>query len=96
MASRDISISNEKGLHARAAAALTKVAGRYPCEVWISRGSRRVNAKSILGVMMLAAGKGSTVVLETVGDQEAEALEALVHLVEHKFWEDEFEGQGAP
>lgn len=96
MPSLDININNEKGLHARAAAALTKVAGRFPAEVWIARGSRRVNAKSILGVMMLAAGKGSTVTIDTSGEQEDEALAAVRHLIEHKFWEDEFEGQGSP
>ncbi len=60
-------ISNKLGLHARASAKLTKLAGSYPCEVWIAKGERRVNAKSIMGVMMLAAGKGSTVEIDTSG-----------------------------
>ena len=62
-----INISNKLGLHARASAKLTKMAGSFPCEVWMSKGERRVNAKSIMGVMMLAAGLGSTVVVETDG-----------------------------
>jgi phosphocarrier protein len=68
-------ISNKLGLHARASAKLTKLAGSYPCEVWMSRGERRVNAKSIMGVMMLAAGLGSTVELETDGEREQEAID---------------------
>jgi phosphocarrier protein HPr len=65
-----VTISNKLGLHARASAKLTKLAGSFPCEVWLSRGDRRINAKSIMGVMMLAAGLGSTVELETNGEQE--------------------------
>ncbi len=82
-------ISNKLGLHARASAKLTKLAGSYPCEVWISRGDRRVNAKSIMGVMMLAAGIGSEVVLETSGDREQEAMDALLALIADKFGEGE-------
>ena len=82
-------ISNKLGLHARASAKLTKLAGSYPCEVWMSRGDRRVNAKSIMGVMMLAAGIGSEVVLETVGDREQEAMDALLALIADKFGEGE-------
>jgi len=78
-------ISNQLGLHARACAKLTKLAGSFPCDVWISRNERRVNAKSIMGVMMLAAGKGTPVVLETDGAQEAEAMQALLTLIENKF-----------
>jgi phosphocarrier protein len=74
-------------LHARASAKLTKLAGSFPCEVWISKGSRRVNAKSIMGVMMLAAGLGSEVQLETLGEQEDEALAQLLALFEDKFGE---------
>jgi len=84
-----VTISNKLGLHARASAKLTKLAGSYPCEVWISRGDRRVNAKSIMGVMMLAAGLGATVELETSGDKEQEAMDALVALMNDKFGEGE-------
>nr|WP_315188349.1 HPr family phosphocarrier protein [uncultured Albidiferax sp.] len=80
-------ISNKLGLHARASAKLTKLAGSFPCEVWIARGERRVNAKSIMGVMMLAAGIGSTVVLDTDGPQEQEAMDALLALIADKFGE---------
>jgi phosphocarrier protein HPr len=82
-------ISNKLGLHARASAKLTKLAGSFPCEVWLSKGERRINAKSIMGVMMLAAGVGSEVVLETVGEQEQEALDALLALMADKFGEGE-------
>ena len=80
-------ISNKLGLHARASAKLTKLAASFPCEVWISRGERRVNAKSIMGVMMLAAGLGSTVELETSGEREQEAMDALRALIDDKFGE---------
>ena len=82
-------ISNKLGLHARASAKLTKLAGSFPCEVWISRGERRVNAKSIMGVMMLAAGIGVTVDIETNGAQEQEAMDAIVGLMNDKFGEGE-------
>ena len=82
-------ISNKLGLHARASAKLTKLAGSFPCEVWISKGERRVNAKSIMGVMMLAAGIGSDVELETDGAQEQEAMDALLGLMADKFGEGE-------
>jgi phosphocarrier protein len=84
-----VTISNKLGLHARASAKLTKLAGSFPCEVWLSRGERRVNAKSIMGVMMLAAGLGSTVVLETIGEQEQQASDALIALMNDKFGEGE-------
>ena len=80
-------ISNKLGLHARASAKLTKLAGSFPCEVWLARGERRVNAKSIMGVMMLAAGIGSTVELETSGEREQEAMTALLALIADKFGE---------
>jgi phosphocarrier protein HPr len=80
-------ISNKLGLHARASAKLTKLAGSYPCEVWISRGERRVNAKSIMGVMMLAAGIGSDVELEAEGTDEQAAVKALTALFDEKFGE---------
>ncbi|MEY2802172.1 MAG: HPr-like protein Crh [Pseudomonadota bacterium] len=82
-------ISNKLGLHARASAKLTKLAGSFPCEVWISKGERRVNAKSIMGVMMLAAGLGSEVVLEAEGEQAQEAVDALLALIHDKFGEGE-------
>ena len=82
-------IVNKLGLHARASAKLTKLAGSFPCEVWLSKGERRVNAKSIMGVMMLAAGVGSQVTLETVGDQEQEAMQALLGLMADTFGEGE-------
>ncbi|MDD2608220.1 MAG: HPr family phosphocarrier protein [Giesbergeria sp.] len=80
-------IVNKLGLHARASAKLTKLAGSFPCEVWMSRGSRRINAKSIMGVMMLAAGIGSEVELETNGEREQEAMDALLALIADKFGE---------
>ena len=82
-------ISNKLGLHARASAKLTKLAGSFPCEVWMSKGERRVNAKSIMGVMMLAAGIGSTVQIETNGPQEQAAMDALLTLINDKFGEGE-------
>jgi phosphocarrier protein len=82
-------ISNKLGLHARASAKLTKLAGSFPCEVWLSKGERRINAKSIMGVMMLAAGLGSEVTLETNGERDHEALEALLALMADKFGEGE-------
>ena len=80
-------ISNKLGLHARASAKLTKLAGSFGCEVWMSRGERRVNAKSIMGVMMLAAGVGSNVTIETDGVREQEAMDALLALIADKFGE---------
>ena len=82
-------ISNKLGLHARASAKLTKLAGSFPCEVWMSRGERRVNAKSIMGVMMLAAGIGSEVAVETSGEGEQEAMDAILALIADKFGEGE-------
>ena len=82
-------ITNRLGLHARASAKLTKLAGSFPCEVWLSRGERRVNAKSIMGVMMLAAGMGSEIVLETDGDRAQEAMDALLALIADRFGEGE-------
>ena len=89
MQTQEITIVNKLGLHARASAKLTKLAGSFQCDVWMSKGQRRVHAKSIMGVMMLAAGLGSQVVLETDGPQETEALQALVALIEDKFGEGE-------
>ena len=89
MIKKNTTISNKLGLHARASAKLTKLAGSYPCEVWLSRGERRVNAKSIMGVMMLAAGIGTEVTVETNGDKEQEAMDALLALINDKFGEGE-------
>jgi phosphocarrier protein len=80
-------ISNKLGLHARASAKLTKLAGSFPCEIWISKGERRVNAKSIMGVMMLAAGLGSEISIETEGEQAQEAMDALLALLADRFGE---------
>lgn len=82
-------VINKLGLHARASAKLTKIAGAFPCQVWVSKGERRVNAKSIMGVMMLAAGIGSEIEIETDGDQEAQAMDALLALLADKFGEGE-------
>ncbi len=87
MQSQTVKIINQLGLHARASAKLTKLASEFPCEIFIERKGRKVNAKSIMGVMMLAAGIGSDVQLETSGDQEQEAMVALVALINDKFGE---------
>ncbi len=89
MIKTSISISNKLGLHARASAKLTKLAGSFPCEVWVAKGERRVNAKSIMGVMMLAAGIGSTIEIDTDGEREREAMDALLALINDKFGEGE-------
>ncbi|HEU0187151.1 MAG TPA: HPr family phosphocarrier protein [Gallionellaceae bacterium] len=89
MQQQDALIINKLGLHARASAKLTQLASQYPCEVWMSRNGKRINAKSIMGVMMLAAGKGSTVSIETNGDQEQEAMSSLLALINDYFGEGE-------
>ena len=89
MLQREVEIINKLGLHARASARLTQVAGRFKSDVSIARNGRRVNAKSIMGVMMLAAAKGSRVVIETNGPDEAEALQALEALIADRFGEGE-------
>jgi phosphocarrier protein len=89
MQQREIEIVNKLGLHARASAKLTQLAGQFSAEVWISREGRKVNAKSIMGVMMLAAAKGSLVAIETDGPDEAQAMAALVGLIDSKFGEGE-------
>ena len=89
MLQREVEIINKLGLHARASARLTQVAGRFGADVWLSRNGRRVNAKSIMGVMMLAASKGSTIVIETDGPDEAEAMRAVEELVANRFDESE-------
>jgi phosphocarrier protein HPr len=82
-------IVNRLGLHARASAKLTKLAGSFPCDIFVSRGERRVNAKSIMGVMMLAAGLGSDITLDADGERAQEALDALLALIADKFGEGE-------
>jgi phosphocarrier protein len=82
-------IINKLGLHARASAKLTQVASEFAADVWLSRNGRRVNAKSIMGVMMLAAGKGSRVRIEALGEDADAALAALAHLIAGRFGEDE-------
>jgi phosphocarrier protein HPr len=89
MLERDIEIVNKLGLHARASAKLTQTAARFQSEVWLARSGRRVNGKSIMGVMMLAAPKGTTLKLEIDGPDEIEALSALIELVADKFGEGE-------
>ena len=88
MQRREVEIVNNLGLHARASAKLTQLAARYPCEVSLSRNGRTVNAKSIMGVMMLAANKGSKIILETDGADETVAIEALARLIADKFGEE--------
>jgi phosphocarrier protein len=85
----EIEIINKLGLHARASAKLSQLAAQFPCEILLSRNGRQINAKSIMGVMMLAAGIGSTVTLETVGDQADEAMKALTDLINDRFGEGE-------
>ena len=89
MQHREVEIINKLGLHARASAKIAKLAGRFQSAVWLSRNDRKVNAKSIMGVMMLAANKGSTIDIETIGLDETEAMLALVHLIGDHFGEDE-------
>jgi len=86
---KETEIINKLGLHARASAKLTQLAGKYKCEVWMTKGTRRINAKSIMGVMMLAAGKGAMVTIETDGSDEAEAMTALLALIADYFGEGE-------
>lgn len=89
MLQKDVMIINKLGLHARASAKLTQLASSFKCEVMMSRNNRRVNAKSIMGVMMLAAAKGTTISIETDGEDEAEAMTALVNLINDYFGEGE-------
>jgi phosphocarrier protein len=89
MLKQEIEIINKLGLHARASAKLTQTAGRFAADVFVSKAGRRVNAKSIMGVMMLAAGKGTKIELETSGADEAEAMAAVVALINDKFGEGE-------
>jgi phosphocarrier protein len=89
MQQREVEIINKLGLHARASAKLTHVAGQFASNVWVSRNGRRVNAKSIMGVMMLAAAQGATIVIETEGPDEEAAMSAVAELIAGRFEEDE-------
>ena len=89
MASAEVQIINKLGLHARASAKLTQVASAYKCEVWLERNGRRVNAKSIMGVMMLAAGKGASITIDAEGEDADAALAAVLKLIADKFDEGE-------
>ena len=89
MPRQEVEIINKLGLHARASAKLTQLASSFTCEVWLERNGRRVNAKSIMGVMMLAAAKGATILIDTAGDGEEEAMQALLALIANRFDEEE-------
>ena len=89
MLQQDVLIINKLGLHARASAKISQLTSQYPCEVWLTRNGRRVNAKSIMGVMMLAAAKGTSINVETDGEREQEAMTALLALIDNCFGEDE-------
>ena len=89
MITTQTTIINKLGLHARASAKLTKLAASFPCEVFMRRGERRINAKSIMGVMMLAAGQGAEVVVETEGPKAQEAMDAILALIAERFGEGE-------
>jgi phosphocarrier protein HPr len=89
MISKEFRISNRLGLHARPSAQLTQVAGKFTSEVYIAKNGRRVNAKSIMGVMMLAAGPGSTVTVDAEGPDEEQAMEAIGALIASRFGEHE-------
>jgi phosphocarrier protein HPr len=89
MLQQEVEIVNKLGLHARASAKLTQTAGRFQANIWIGRGGRRVNAKSIMGVMMLAAAMGSRVLIEADGPDEAQAIEAVTGLIAARFDESE-------
>jgi len=85
---REVEILNKLGLHARPSAQLAQLAGKFACEIWLERSGRRVNAKSIMGVMMLAAGQGKRLILETSGSDEEAAMNAIVDLIENRFGEE--------
>jgi phosphocarrier protein HPr len=89
MVRAETAILNKLGLHARASAKLTQLASHFASDVWMEKGARRINAKSIMGVMMLAAGKGSTVIVETDGADEQAASEAILELIAGRFGEAE-------
>ncbi len=88
MPKQTVPVINALGLHLRASSKLSQLATKFPCEVWLSRNNKRVNAKSVLGVTMLAAGKGTEVEIETIGEQADEALSAIVTLFASRFGEE--------
>ncbi|NMG46362.1 HPr family phosphocarrier protein [Aromatoleum toluvorans] len=89
MPKAEVEIINKLGLHARASAKLTQIASNFGADIWLERNGRRVNAKSIMGVMMLAAARGSTITVETAGQDEATALQAILDLIADRFGEGE-------
>ena len=89
MLQQEIQIINKLGLHARASSKFTQIASNFQCEIWVTRKDRRVNGKSIMGLMMLAAAQGSTILLETDGIDEATAMQALTELINNYFDEGE-------
>ena len=89
MLQQEIQIINKLGLHARASSKFTQIASNFQCEIWVTRKDRRVNGKSIMGLMMLAAARGSTILLETDGIDEAAAMQALTELINNYFDEGE-------
>lgn len=89
MLKQDVEIINKLGLHARASTKLTQAASRFTSDIWLERNGRRVNAKSIMGVMMLAASKGSVITVETAGEDEKTAMETLIELISQRFGEPE-------
>jgi phosphocarrier protein len=89
MLQQEVEIVNKLGLHARASAKLTQTAGRFDSEIWLARNGKRVNAKSIMGVMMLAASKGSSIVIEADGPDEQQAMATLAELIQQRFGEEE-------
>ncbi|GHT93194.1 phosphocarrier protein HPr [Betaproteobacteria bacterium] len=89
MLRQEVEILNKLGLHARPSAKLAQLAGDFDCEIWMERGERRINAKSIMGVMMLAAGFGKRIMLETSGSDEADAMQAISELIASRFGEAE-------
>ena len=89
MLKQEIEIINKLGMHARASTKLTQTSSQFACEIWIERNNRRVNAKSIMGVMMLAASKGSVITIETSGRDEQAAMDALINLINSRFGEPE-------
>ncbi len=89
MPKETVDVINALGLHLRASSKLSQLATRYPCEVWLTRNNKRINAKSVLGVTMLAAGKGTQVEIETIGEQADDALAALKELFASRFGEDQ-------
>lgn len=88
MLQQNVQIINNLGMHARASAKLTQLAGNFQSEIWLGRNGKRVNAKSIMGVMMLAAAKGSEISIETSGDDEMQAMQALLDLIHTRFGEE--------